>query len=76
MSDRIRYADDQKNVAELIAAAGPQVADKATTGGYTLAILASSHRIVMKNGRVSGGRACALSARTASRGIVNRVPKP
>jgi hypothetical protein len=30
---------------------------------------------VMKNGRLSGGRACALSARAASRGILSHIPK-
>jgi hypothetical protein len=75
MSDRIRQADEPRNLNELIATAAPQAHDTVTTGGNTLAILASSNRVVMKNGRLSGGRACALSARAASRGILNRMPK-
>jgi hypothetical protein len=75
MSDRIRQADEPRNLSELIATTAPQGHDPVTTGGNTLAILASCNRIVMKNGRLSGGRACALSARAASRGILNRMPK-
>jgi hypothetical protein len=75
MSDRIRHTDEPRNLSELIATTAPQVDDLITTGGNTLAILASSNRIVMKNGRLSGGRACALSARAASRGILSHIPK-
>jgi len=75
MSDRTRNAGEPRSFNELIAPTAPQADDPITTRGNTLAILASSNRVVMKNGRVSGGRACALSVRAASRGILGRLPK-
>jgi hypothetical protein len=75
MSDRTRHADEPQNLNELITTAASQADGPITTRGNTLAILASSNRVVLKNGRLSGGRACALSARAASRGIQSGFPK-
>lgn len=75
MSDRIRHVDEHKSLNELIATTVHHPDDSMETNGNTLAILASSYRVVLKNGRVSGGRACALSARAAARGIQTCVSK-
>ena len=40
----------------------------------TLGIMASTHRLIRKNGSVAGGRACAASVRAASRRILFCVP--
>jgi hypothetical protein len=76
MSDRIRHADEQKSLNELIATTALHADNAAETNGNTLAILSSSYRVVLKSGRLSGGRACALSARAAARGIQACVSKP
>jgi hypothetical protein len=76
MSDRTRHADEPRSFDDVIDTTTSQADDPAvTTRGHTLAVLASSNRIVLKSGRLSGGRACALSARVASRGILRRYPK-
>jgi hypothetical protein len=73
MSDRIRQADEHKGLNELIATTG-QSDDLHTAPSNALEILPSSYRIVTKSGRLSGGRACALSAR-AVRGKQTDNPK-
>jgi hypothetical protein len=68
MTDRIRYATGPTNLSDLIASTAHH-SESPETGGNTMAILTTSYRVVLKNGRLSGGRACALSARAASCGI-------
>jgi hypothetical protein len=75
MSDRIRHADQHQSLSELIADTTKRDDNVTDAGGSTLAILALSNRVVLKSGRVSGARACALSARAAARGIQTRGPK-
>lgn len=55
MSNRIRQDDKPE----------PHDDESAATDSQAKTIVASSHRVVTKNGRLSGGRACALSARAA-----------
>jgi hypothetical protein len=66
MSDRLRHADKSERLHEAVATTAPR-ADDAVAGSHAMAILAGSYRVVTKSGRLSGGRACALSARVASR---------
>jgi hypothetical protein len=68
MSDRTGRADQGKGFDAVVTTAGHAGAVPETSG-HTMAVLASNHRVVLKNGRVSGGRACALSVRVAARGI-------
>ncbi len=75
MSDRTRRADELKSFGELIAAAARSADNTAEANGNTLAVLASNHRVVLKDGRISGGRACALSVRVAARGIQTCISK-
>jgi hypothetical protein len=76
MSNRIERADEHISLGELIETTTHQAEAPAETKGNTLVILASNHRVVLKNGRISGGRACALSARAARRGILSVIPRP
>jgi hypothetical protein len=58
MSNRIRQDDKPE----------PRDDDEpAATDSQAKTIVASSHRVATKSGRLSGGRACALSARAARR---------
>jgi hypothetical protein len=41
----------------------------------TLGIVASTNRLVRRNGSIAGGRACAASVRAASRHILPGIPK-
>jgi hypothetical protein len=66
MTDRIHHSNAPTTVKELSASMAHYAKNPADSGNV-LAILTSSNRIVLKNGRLSGGRACALSARAASR---------
>jgi hypothetical protein len=76
MSDRIQRTDDHKSLDELIAATAQHGGDATVTGGNARTILASSYRVVLKSGRLSGARACALSARVAARGIQACTTQP
>jgi hypothetical protein len=76
MSNRRERTDEPISLSELIEAATHPTEGPADTKGQTLAILASTHRVVLSNGRLSGGRACALSARAARRGILTVIPCP
>jgi hypothetical protein len=69
MSDRIPHADKHESLPALSAATTHHADYPGTIGGHTMAILASSYRVVTKSGRLSGGRACALSARAAARNL-------
>lgn len=62
MNDRILHASGPAALNDL---ADARHAETPNGGGDAAAILGSSHRVVLKNGRVSGARACALSARAA-----------
>jgi hypothetical protein len=75
MTDRIRHTTGPTLLSDLIAATAHR-SESPETGGSTMAILAPSYRVVLKNGRLSGGRACALSARAASCGIQTCALKP
>jgi hypothetical protein len=76
MSNRTERVDEHMNLSELIEATTHPTEAPADKKGQTLAILASTHRVVLSNGRVSGGRACALSARAARRSILTVIPRP
>jgi hypothetical protein len=76
MSNRSEHADKHMSLGELIEATTHQVDGSQDAKGQTLAVLTSTHRVVLKNGRVSGGRACALSVRAARRGILTVIPQP
>lgn len=76
MSNRSERAHKHISLSELIETTTHQTESPAETKGQTLAILASTHRVVLSNGRVSGGRACALSARAARRGILTVISRP
>jgi hypothetical protein len=76
MSNRSEHADEHMSLGELIETTTHPTKGPTDTKGQTLAILASTHRVVLSNGRVSGGRACALSARAARRGILAVIPRP
>jgi hypothetical protein len=71
MSDRIRHTNAAITLNEPDARAAHTTDHKAidhnTIGGNATAILVGSQRLVLKNGRLAGGRACALSARAATR---------
>jgi hypothetical protein len=75
MTVRIHHTNTPTSLSELITSTA-QHAENPATGGSAMAILTSSYRVVLKNGRLSGGRACALSARAASRGIQTVVTRP
>ena len=51
-------------------------ADPTATGGHAMVVLAASYRVVTRSGRLSGGRACALSVRAAARNPVLRQERP
>jgi hypothetical protein len=59
MSDRIRYA------------AAPTVTEDSAP---TLGIVASTNRLVRRNGALAAGRACAASVRAASRHVLPAIP--
>ena len=61
-------AVDNAAVAEL-----PQ--KKAEDASPTLGIVASTNRLIRKNGSIAGGRACAASVRAASHRILPGVPR-
>ncbi|MDB5487679.1 MAG: hypothetical protein JWQ58_1394 [Reyranella sp.] len=66
MSDRIQRADERVSPAVVIdTKADDGVA--AGRGGHTLAIIESCHRIVKKDGSLSGARSCAASFGAAGR---------
>jgi hypothetical protein len=74
MPDHTHHSDTPTTLNELSASVTHK-AESPADGGNVLAILASSNRLILKNGRLSGGRACALSARAASRGIQTIIPR-
>ena len=67
MSGRATHTDEHKSLNEPVAGTTHQTNNSAEANVTTLAILPSSYRVALRNGRVSGGRACALSARTSAR---------
>jgi hypothetical protein len=74
MTERIHHTNVPVNRDEL-GVSSSHHAEALADGGNVLAILASSNRVVLKSGRLAGGRACALSARAASRGIQPSIPR-
>ena len=77
MSDRIQHTDQHQSLNELIATTTRDAGNPATTDGNTMAILASSHRVVRKGSRVSGGlHRLPLSARAAALGIQTCPSRP
>jgi hypothetical protein len=76
MSDRIRHAAIYGPLDDFIAVEKdtPHEAREAD-GANTLAIVSSCHRIVRKDGSLSGARACAACLRAAIHGIQPRIPR-
>jgi hypothetical protein len=65
MSDRNQRADERVSPAVMIDTKAHDSPESAR-GGHTLAIIESCHRIVKKDGSLSGARACAASFRAAN----------